>query len=62
MQGKVEICGVNTARLRVLSQTEMDALLRRSRDGDLTAREMLKTQSRAVFTPQISTFPCMHAS
>ena len=41
MQGKVEICGVNTAKLRVLSQTEMDTLLRRSRDGDGSAREML---------------------
>ena len=29
MQGKVEICGVNTSRLHVLSQVEMDALLRR---------------------------------
>ena len=41
MQGKVEICGVNTARLRVLDQREMDALLRRSRDGDTAAREAL---------------------
>ena len=41
MQGKVEICGVNTAKLRVLSQEEMDALLRKSRDGDTDAREML---------------------
>ena len=30
MQGKVEICGVNTSRLHVLSQVEMDALLRRA--------------------------------
>ena len=41
MQGKVEICGVNTAKLKVLSQEEMDALLRRSRDGDETARDAL---------------------
>ena len=41
MQGKVEICGVNTSRLRVLSQEEMDALLRRARDGDAAAREKL---------------------
>ena len=27
MQGKVEICGVNTARLKVLSQKQMDTLL-----------------------------------
>ena len=41
MQGKVEICGVNTSRLKVLSQKEMDNLLRRSRDGDETARQEL---------------------
>lgn len=41
MQGKVEICGVNTARLKVLSQKEMDALLLRARDGDENAREQL---------------------
>ena len=41
MQGKVEICGVNTARLKVLSQVEMDALLRRAKEGDESAREKL---------------------
>ena len=50
MQGKVEICGVNTARLNVLSQVEMDALLRRAAQagkeavesgGSLTAFEKL---------------------
>ena len=41
MPGKVEICGVNTARLKVLSQKEMDALLRRSKNGDKEAREKL---------------------
>ena len=41
MQGKVEICGVNTARLSVLSQVEMDMLLRRAREGDESAREKL---------------------
>ena len=41
MQGKVEICGVNTSRLKVLSQKEMDGLLRRSRDGDESARQEL---------------------
>ncbi len=41
MQGKVEICGVNTSRLTTLSQTEMDLLLRRARDGDNAARERL---------------------
>ena len=41
MQGKVEICGVNTARLQVLSQVEMDTLLRRAKEGDTAAREKL---------------------
>lgn len=41
MQGKVEICGVNTARLKVLSQVEMDMLLRRTKEGDAAAREKL---------------------
>ena len=41
MQGKVEICGVNTSRLHVLSQVEMDALLRRAQAGDEDAREKL---------------------
>ena len=41
MQGKVEICGVNTSKLKVLSQQEMDALLRRSKDGDEEARQEL---------------------
>ena len=41
MQGKVEICGVNTARLKTLSQTEMDSLLLRSRNGDEQARQKL---------------------
>ena len=41
MQGKVEICGVNTARLKVLSQVEMDTLLRRAKEGDKRAKEQL---------------------
>ena len=41
MSGKVEICGVNTARLKVLSQEEMHELLLQAREGDETAREKL---------------------
>ena len=41
MQGKVEICGVNTSRLCTLPQSEMDALLRRAHQGDDEAREKL---------------------
>ena len=41
MQGKVEICGVNTSKLKVLTPSEMDALLRRSKAGDEEARQAL---------------------
>ena len=41
MQGKVEICGVNTAKLKVLSPAQMDTLLHRAKDGDLQARDAL---------------------
>lgn len=41
MLGKVEICGVNTAKLPTLSAAETDALLRRARSGDTLAREKL---------------------
>ena len=38
---KVEICGVNTARLPMLTSTEKKELLRKTRNGDMTAREEL---------------------
>ena len=38
MLGKVEICGVNTAKLKVLSNEETIALLRRTKEGDMEAR------------------------
>ncbi len=41
MQGKVEICGVNTASLPVLKPAEMRSLLERARAGDRDARERL---------------------
>ena len=41
MSGKVEICGVNTARLKVLTQEEMETLLIQSKNGDTKAREAL---------------------
>ncbi len=41
MQSKVELCGVNTARLKVLNQVEMDTLLKRAKEGDKQARQML---------------------
>ena len=41
MQGKVEISGINTARLQTLKNDEMTQLLRRSAQGDRQAREEL---------------------
>ena len=41
MLGKVEICGVNTAKLPTLKSDEMTELLRRSDAGDERARETL---------------------
>lgn len=41
MQGKVDICGVNTSRLTVLTQAETDMLLRRVKEGDEAARQKL---------------------
>jgi len=41
MQGKVEICGVNTGKLKVLKNEETMELLRRTKQGDQKAREEL---------------------
>ena len=41
MQGKVEICGVNTAKLKVLKNEETIELLKRTKQGDMEAREEL---------------------
>ena len=41
MLGKVEICGVNTAKLPVLNSAETDEMFRRFKAGDRAARETL---------------------
>ena len=41
MTGKVEICGINTARLKTLTHQEMHTLLRLAKAGDKKAREAL---------------------
>ncbi len=41
MQGKVEICGVNTGKLKTLKNDEMMELLKKSQQGDLEARQTL---------------------
>lgn len=41
MQGKVEICGVNTAKLPVLKASQTRELLKKARAGDMQARQEL---------------------
>ena len=41
MMNKVEICGVNTSKLRVLKESEKEVLLARVKQGDKQAREEL---------------------
>ena len=41
MQGKVEICGINTSRLKTLKNDEMVRLLKLAHDGDENARQQL---------------------
>ena len=41
MQGKVEICGVNTSKLKTLKQEEMTQLLAKAKAGDREARDRL---------------------
>ena len=41
MQGKVEICGVNTARLKTLTAQQMEGLLIKANEGDDDARQQL---------------------
>ena len=41
MQAKVEICGVNTSKLKTLKHEEMKQLLVRAREGDTQARDKL---------------------
>ena len=41
VQGKVDICGINTSKLKVLKNEETMELLRRTKQGDMAAREEL---------------------
>ncbi len=48
---KVEICGVNTSKLKVLRESEKTALLRRMHDGDAAARdELIRGNLRLVLS------------
>ena len=51
MLGKVEICGVNTSKLKVLKNGEMEELMRRARQGDQEARrELVEGNLRLVLS------------
>ena len=51
MQGKVEICGVNTSKLKTLKNEEMVALLHRCKQGDEDARrQMIEGNLRLVLS------------
>ncbi len=51
MQGKVEICGVNTSKLKVLRNDETMELLRRTKEGDQKARdELIRGNLRLVLS------------
>jgi len=51
VQGKVEICGVNTAKLPLLKQQEKEALFVHIKDGDVETREeFIKGNLRLVLS------------
>ena len=50
--GKVELCGVDTSRLPVLTEAEKSALIRAARAGDQAARQqMIQGNLRLVLRP-----------
>ena len=51
MAGKVEICGVNTAKLPLYKEAEMMEMLKKVKDGDLQVRdEFIKGNLRLVLS------------
>ena len=48
---KVEICGVNTSKLTVLTESEKEELLKKVKNGDKKARdELINGNLRLVFS------------
>ena len=54
---KVEICGVNTARLPILTNEEKDALFIQIRQGDAAAREQINKGNLRLVLSVIRRFP-----
>ena len=53
---KVEICGVDTSKLKTLTEEQKRDLLRRSKEGDMTAREELITGNLRLVLSVIGRF------
>ena len=58
----VEICGVNTASLKTLSEEEKRALLHRAREGDMEARDALVMGNLRLVLSVIQRFNPKHES
>ena len=56
MYNKVEICGVNTSKLKLLSEKEKVELVKRSKNGDLSAREELISGNLRLVLSVIQSF------
>ncbi len=57
MQYKVEICGVDTSKLQVLTGEETKELLLKSKAGDAQAREKLIAGNLRLVLSEIQKFP-----
>ncbi len=62
MIGKVEVSGINTASLKVLSEKEKTDLLRRTKEGDLNARDELISGNLKLVLSVIQKFTRRHDS
>lgn len=62
MQGKVEVSGISTSNLKVLSEQEKSELLKKAKEGDLDARELLITGNLKLVLSVIQKFLRRHDS
>lgn len=59
VQGKVEICGVNTAKLPLLKAADKEALFAKIREGDTAARETYIEGNLRLVLSVIKRFPAV---
>ena len=62
MVGKVEVSGINTSSLKVLTEKEKTELLIRTKEGDLDAREQLISGNLKLVLSVIQKFTRRHDS